>query len=166
MLYDGIDLIEGSVIANLTVQSGTEFPSSSNASLGEMFFRTDLQQMYVYKNTGWQELSTIQEQLLKANFSGPVVQTTGTSRFYPPSGFFITKVYCSVGTVGSSTIEVDVKVDGTSIFDAVKPTIAAGQNKGEPVIVNKQYSDGSYITVDVTQASGSDLTVYILYKGI
>lgn len=164
MLYDGINLVEGSTFTNLAIPKGTAFPI--NADPGEMFFRTDLQQIFIFKNSEWQDFSSVPVQLLKANFTGAVTVTTGTSRFYPPTGFYITKVYCSVGTVGSSTIQVDVKVNGSSIFGATKPSIPAGQNKGTPIDVNIQYADGSFLTVDVTQASGSDLTVYILYRGI
>lgn len=164
MLYDGINLVEGSTFTNLAIPMGTAFPI--NADQGEMFFRTDLQQIFIFKNSAWQDFSSAPDQLLKANFTGPVVLTTGTSRFYPPGAIFISKVYCSLGTVGSSTAEVDVKVNGYSIFQTIKPSVPAGGHKGTPVDVNSQYPDGSFLTVDVTQASGSDLTVYILYRGI
>jgi hypothetical protein len=51
MLYDGIQLAEGADIENLTVNSGTSFPSSPN--VGEMFYRSDEGELYVYDGSQW-----------------------------------------------------------------------------------------------------------------
>jgi hypothetical protein len=51
MLCDGINLIEGSVITNLTVANGNEFPNSPN--VGELFYRTDTNELYSYSGTTW-----------------------------------------------------------------------------------------------------------------
>ena len=53
MKFYGIDIAEGSDISNLTLASGTSFPA--NESVGEQFFRTDLDKMYVRKATEWGE---------------------------------------------------------------------------------------------------------------
>jgi len=47
----GLQIAEGSEITNLTVPSGTSFPANDN--VGEMFYRTDLDTMYVRNNTEW-----------------------------------------------------------------------------------------------------------------
>ena len=51
MKYYGIDLTEGSEIINLTVPTGTAFPSNPND--GELFYRTDLTAYYGYQNGSW-----------------------------------------------------------------------------------------------------------------
>lgn len=51
MLYDGLQLFEGSVIKNPTVASGTEYPG--NATVGELFCRSDLGELHVYTGNGW-----------------------------------------------------------------------------------------------------------------
>lgn len=54
MLTDGISLIEGSVIVNATVETGTSFPNTPNA--GELFYRTDTESLYVYNETSWVQI--------------------------------------------------------------------------------------------------------------
>jgi hypothetical protein len=49
MLIDGLNVVEGSVVSNLTVASGTSFPA--NATAGELYFRTDLNALHVYNNS-------------------------------------------------------------------------------------------------------------------
>lgn len=101
--------------------------------------------------------------ILKANFVGAVSETVGVSRFYPPQQITISGVYCGLSVPGSATIEVDVKVDGTSIFTTEKPSLANGQFRSQPVVVSKIVEPTSFVTVDVLKASGSDLVVYIIY---
>ena len=55
-IYGG-QVAEGSAITNLTVPSGTAFPSNANA--GELFYRTDESKLYVHNGTGWIELATL-----------------------------------------------------------------------------------------------------------
>lgn len=74
MLYDGIDLAEGSDIRNLTVDAGNTFPSTPNT--GEMFFRSDLSLLYVYNGTTWVETG------LAESISGP----TGPAGITGPTG--------------------------------------------------------------------------------
>lgn len=60
MLIDGLNLVEGSAIQNLTIASGTSFPA--NASLSELFYRTDAdnQGLYIYADS-WRKLSLAAE---------------------------------------------------------------------------------------------------------
>ena len=101
--------------------------------------------------------------ILKANFVGAVTTQIGVSRFYPPQRITISGVYCGISSPGTSSIEVDVRVDGNSIFTTNKPSLAVDQHRSATVVVSKIVEPSSYITVDVTKASGSDLVVYIIY---
>ena len=47
----GIQVAEGSEITNLTIPTGTSFPANDN--VGEMFYRTDEDKLYVRNNTEW-----------------------------------------------------------------------------------------------------------------
>jgi hypothetical protein len=65
MLYDRIRLLEGADVVNLTVQSGTTFPSNPNQ--GELFYRSDLNALHYYDGADW----------LSAAFQAPVNFTAG-----------------------------------------------------------------------------------------
>jgi hypothetical protein len=54
MLFDSIQLVEGSAVTNLVIASGTSYPSLPD--LGELFFRTDLDSLQIYDGTGWQQV--------------------------------------------------------------------------------------------------------------
>ena len=51
----GLTIAEGSEITNLTVPSGTAFPANDN--VGEMFYRTDEDVLYVRNNTEWEAVA-------------------------------------------------------------------------------------------------------------
>jgi len=51
MKHYGLGIPEGSEIINLTVPTGTIFPSAANS--GEMFFRTDENKLYIHNGTSW-----------------------------------------------------------------------------------------------------------------
>ncbi len=53
MLFDHVQLIEGTQIVNATVDSGTSFPA--NPTVGELFYKSDEPQLYVYDGTQWTE---------------------------------------------------------------------------------------------------------------
>lgn len=55
-IYGG-QVAEGSAITNLTVPSGTSFPSNANA--GELFYRNDELKLYVHNGSTWIELSSL-----------------------------------------------------------------------------------------------------------
>ena len=65
MLADGLIFLEGSSAVNLTIASGTSFPTDANA--GELFYRSDADQtvsgLYTYSGSAWTRVST-QEQLV------------------------------------------------------------------------------------------------------
>ena len=61
MLTDGIDLVDGSSITNMTVASGTSLPNSPTPNDGELFYLTTGSiGLYVYDatNTSWNQITT------------------------------------------------------------------------------------------------------------
>lgn len=56
MLHDSLNLVEGSRVINLTIDSGTTFPTLP--SLGELFFRTDLGSLFTYNGSTWLQLAS------------------------------------------------------------------------------------------------------------
>lgn len=73
MLLDGVKLLEGSDVVNLTLPSGTSFPTSPN--VGEVFFKTSDNKVYVYHSTAWNELAGSGS----VGTEGVVSVTSGTS---------------------------------------------------------------------------------------
>ena len=61
MLTDGLRLVEGSVLSNAAVESGTAFPSVPDN--GELFFRSDLNALHVYNGTDWVQVGLTSSQL-------------------------------------------------------------------------------------------------------
>jgi len=56
MLFDGIEILEGSEVVNFTLPKGTTFPSSPDQ--GELFYKIDVKKPYIYVDTSWIEMST------------------------------------------------------------------------------------------------------------
>lgn len=116
-------------------------------------------------NLGWSSESGSAGKII-GNFTGPVTTQVGLNRYYVTSAVKITQVYASLGTSSTSPVEIDVKVTGTSIFAGSRPTIAPGQNLSSIIESDTQVGSGQYVTIDVVQAGGVDLVVYILYQGV
>jgi len=93
MIIDGINLIEGSSITNLTVASGTAYPSGANA--GELFFRTDAPNigLYAYDGTSW------------ASVGGGSSYTAGTGITLSGSAFSLTSGIVTASTYKSITVD-------------------------------------------------------------
>jgi hypothetical protein len=56
MLFDGIEILEGSEVVNFTFPTGPSFPSSPDQ--GEIFYKTDVKKPYIYIDTAWVEMAT------------------------------------------------------------------------------------------------------------
>lgn len=56
MLFDGIEILEGSEVVNFTLPKGSAFPSSPDQ--GELFYKTDVKKPYIYVDSSWVEMST------------------------------------------------------------------------------------------------------------
>lgn len=60
MKHYGLDIAEGSEVTNLTAPTGTGFPTgpSNPPNAGELFFRTDLDGLYVHNGTDWSAIGS------------------------------------------------------------------------------------------------------------
>lgn len=101
--------------------------------------------------------------LFREVFPGNVEAKIGSSRFYPPANIVVTQVYASLGVAAETAVSIDVKMNGTSIFDTEVPSIDAGNHLSNRVSINIPVDVDSYLTTDITEAGGQDLTVFIVY---
>lgn len=104
------------------------------------------------------------------SYTGTLSVLDGSGRrLYNDSGASrtITSVRAVVGTAPSTqNVIVDVHLDGTTVFttQGSRPTVVVSNNastKATPQVT--VWPDGSFLTVDVDQADGSDLTVLVSY---
>jgi hypothetical protein len=105
---------------------------------------------------------------ITSSFSGPIEVVVGNARYYPARDIVITSVYFSVGTAPASggSVQLNVKLNGLSIFTGALPTLSAGQNKSTIVSVRVPVSTLQYLTIDVPVSSGgaSDATVFLVIE--
>ena len=93
MLTDGLRLIDGSVLSNAVVDHGTSYPSSPDT--GELFFRTDLETLYVYNGTAWTASGSAGTFTITGDVTGTIDGGTDT--------LTLASVNANPGTYGSST---------------------------------------------------------------
>lgn len=93
MLYDRINLLQGADIHNLVVASGTTFPTDPD--IGELFFKSNEDKLYVYKSTGWSEAGS---------GSGGATYTAGTGLTLNLSEFSLTTPVAP-GNLGTGTAD-------------------------------------------------------------
>lgn len=74
MLMDGISLLEGTKVVNLTVDSGTSFPASPNAA--ELFYRTDNTTLYYYNGSSWIAISSTNGTVTSIDLTAPAAGIT------------------------------------------------------------------------------------------
>lgn len=98
--------------------------------------------------------------------------TTGVKATYrAPQSFSVGQAKASLTTAPDSTVDIDVKVNGVSMF-STRPNIDAGQEYSrqaaqQPVIANKAISEDAEITVEVISAGSgtpSGLKVYLIHE--
>ena len=80
----GPSISEGSSITNLTAPQGTSFPGSANA--GELFFRTDLLQLYVHDGSSWNAVVAGSYQALDATLTALASLTTAADQVIYSTG--------------------------------------------------------------------------------
>jgi hypothetical protein len=162
MLIDGLNVVEGSVISNLTVASGTSFPS--NAAAGELFFRTDLNALHVYNNSAWVKTIDSASGFLAANtaitagtntkitYDANGLVTAGTSPT-TLAGYGITDAVLSNSAITAGTYK-SVTVDNKGLVTAgTNPTTLAGYGITDAAAIGGSTSQS--FSASTVNASGS-----------
>ncbi len=154
MLHDSLSLVEGSRVVNLTVDSGTAFPSSP--SIGELFFRTDSGSMYTYNGTAWIQLAAGNGSFsvsgdvtgtLANGLGNLTLQNTGvTAASYGATNSTFTLTVDAKGRITSISqagIQIDgVQITSGSVPDARVSQSSVTQHQGALTILESQITDG------------------------
>jgi hypothetical protein len=137
MKMDGIQLIEGSSITNLTVKSGVNFPIIPD--LGELFYKIN-EGLYVYDGNDWVSFA------LNNNSSITDVLTI-TGQLNGPANFIIDPAAVGDNT-GVVIIKGDLQVDGnTTTINSNSLTITDKNIILSNGATNNSEADGSGITI-------------------
>lgn len=115
MRIDGIEVVEGSKVTNLTVASGDSYPSNPN--VGELFFRTDQDQLYNYKSTGWSPVGS--------GGGGGSYSITGDVSGTIDGGtdvLTLATVNSNAGSYGSNAVSVSLQVNSKGLVTSVSST--------------------------------------------
>jgi hypothetical protein len=121
MLQDSIELVEGSKIVNLTVDSGTSNPVTGSA--GELFFRTDTGTLRVYSGTAWVEVGTG-----GGGGSSTFIDLTDTPSSFTGSGSYLLRVNLEEGAVefvNGTTLFAEAGHDHDSVYQPVDADLTA-----------------------------------------
>jgi hypothetical protein len=144
MLFDSINLVEGSTIKSLKVNNGSSFPDTPNT--GELFFRTDESKLYAYNGTEW---------IASGSGSG----SSGLSSSLPK----ITAIQVSTSTFQPSeetAIESNVggyiKISGTGFVAGCNVTI------GETNAVSTQFVDAQTLNVTTPALTEGNYNIYVM----
>lgn len=177
MKFDGVSILEGSNISNMTLDSGVDFPSFP--SLGELFYKLN-DGVYVYNDGGtWEKVNAapdqgsafvdwgtitgdIEDQLdLQSALNSKLNLTGGTisgnlilgGELHGPATFVIDPAVIGNNT-GTVIIKGDLQVDGTTT--TINSTTLAVADKNIILAdgsVNSAAADGAGITIDGASAT-------------
>lgn len=141
MKFHGITLQEGSTVANMTLASGTSFPSNPNE--GELFFRSDsdtsVRGMYGYIGGNWDRLASADAITVPSAANFPSTANVG-DLFYKDSNDINEALYVYNGSSwvatgnsgGTSTVDGDlsgtISIGGTSTLTL--DTVASAGTSG------------------------------------
>lgn len=141
MKFHGITLQEGSTVANMTLASGTSFPSNPNE--GELFFRSDsdtsVRGMYAYIGGNWDRLASADALTVPSAANFPSTANVG-DLFYKDSNDINEALYVYNGSSwvatgnsgGTSTVDGDlsgtISIGGTSTLTL--DTVASAGTSG------------------------------------
>ena len=97
-------------------------------------------------------------------FPGAISPLAGTIRWYPGKPAHLKSVFLSVSTAPTTTLMIDVKKTGESIFTGNKPTIDASNFISPIIELDVQMLATDYLTVDILSGNGTDLVVRFEYQ--
>lgn len=154
MFFDGISIVEGSNIANLTVASGTSFPAEP--SLGELFFKIS-EGMHVYDGTTWSLVGT----------GSGSTYTAGTGIDITLDVISLVSGVVSAGTYPKVTVDTYGRVTaGTTLSASDVPSLDWGKiTSGKPTtLAGYGITDAQSADADLTAIAGLSGTSGILKK--
>lgn len=157
MYFDGINLAEGSVVSNLTVASGTDFPAGAN--LGELFYLTaGSVGLYIYDGSNWNKtandagfssLSSVPFVIKTADASVPNALVLGSlsAGFVKNPGS--TGVLSTVGSIDLSSSDVS-GILAAARFPALSGDLTSTAGSTVISLANTGVTAGTYnkLTVD------------------
>ena len=170
MLIDGIALTEGSVLSNLTVQSGTTYPIS--ATIGELFYRTDAPNvgLYCYDGSTWQ--ITADSTALTTHIADTSLHLTSSENTWIDA---ITATSTEVNYLSGVTSSVQSQFGGkvSKTGDTLSGNLDLGNNNiislASPVSASdaatKQYVDNVATGLNVKQSVRAATTANITLSG-
>ena len=163
MLMDGLSLLPGARIENAAITSGSTFPS---ADVGELFFRTTDNILYVYNGTTWNKVSG--GQTVRNTMTGTLSTAATPVRMYPTTDMSVVSLTCTVSTApAGADLLVDIRKNGVTILVGGFITIPAGSFKSSIVANSTAITTNDYITVHVVQVgsatAGADLVTSIYF---
>ena len=167
MLIDQLKIAEGSTIINLSFPSGTTFPTS--VQIGEVFYRTDQSQAYVYNGTAWDKITDVSASQYKT-YDIPL-QKTGTIPVSSTLMFFVAArqttipanfagSYAAVGSISAATtftVKRNNIAIGTIAFTAGGVETFTSTVSGDIVLV----ANDSLSIVSSTGTMPTDLAITI-----
>ena len=154
MFFDGISIVEGSNIANLTVASGASFPA--DPSLGELFFKIS-EGMHVYDGTTWSLVGT----------GSGSTYTAGTGIDITLDVISLVSGVVSAGTYPKVTVDTYGRVTaGTTLSASDVPSLDWGKiTSGKPTtLAGYGITDAQSADADLTAIAGLSGTSGILKK--
>lgn len=154
MFFDGISIVEGSNIANLTVASGASFPAEP--SLGELFFKIS-EGMHVYDGTTWSLVGT----------GSGSTYTAGTGIDITLDVISLVSGVVSAGTYPKVTVDTYGRVTtGTTLSASDVPSLDWGKiTSGKPTtLAGYGITDAQSADADLTAIAGLSGTSGILKK--
>lgn len=133
MLFDKITLMEGSDIANLTIDSGESFPSA--ASVGELFFNITDQSLYVYNGSTWLKPGS-SSGVSSVTIQQPAAGITATGSPITSSGTITLALVDDLAAVEALTSTGLVRRTGSNVWSAGGTINLSSEVSGNLPVVN------------------------------
>jgi hypothetical protein len=173
MQFHGIQISEGSSVSNLTVASGTAFPSAPSDA--ELFYRTDsdprVTGLYLYISGTWDRVSSAGSITSPSGSSFPSAANTG-DLFYKDSNDSLEGLYVYNG---SSWMLMASPTGGIVVTGDVTGTLTAGASAALTLATITNTGGGSFVKVNIdakgrvigtTSVSSSDISTALGYSPV